>query len=38
MGHCNYGVRCPYLHMHLTDNNDKEGYVGHTDEEDNGEA
>ena len=38
MGHRNYGVRCPYLHTHITDNNDEEGYVGHTDEEDNREA
>ena len=37
-GHQNYGTNCPYIHQHLTDNNNEEGYVGHTDEEDNGEA
>ena len=29
MAHCNYGGRCPYGNIHLTDNNDEEGYVGH---------
>ena len=37
-GHRNYGDNCPYMHTHLTDNNDDEGYVGHQDEEGDGEA
>ena len=37
-GHRNYGDNCPYIHTHLTDNNDDKGYVGHQDEEGDGEA
>ena len=37
-GHHNYRSNCPYANAHITDNNDEEGYVGHQDEEDNGEA
>ena len=37
-GHHNYGTGCPYANIHLTDNNDAEGYVGHEDEEPSGEA
>ena len=36
--HRNYGRNCPYAFNHITDNNDEEGYVGHQDEEDDGEA
>ena len=37
-GHRNYRGNCPYANAHITDNNNEEGYVGHQDEEDNGEA
>ena len=37
-GHRNYGANCPYANLHLTDNNDKEGYIGHQDKEGDGEA
>ena len=38
MAHRNYEGRCPYGNIHLTDNNNEEGYVGHEDEEPTGEA
>ena len=37
-GHRNYGTNCPYANIHLTDNHNEEGYVGHEDEEPNAEA
>ena len=49
-GHRNYSVNCPYSNSHITDNNNEEryipvpdntsteGYVGHQDEEDDGES
>ena len=36
--HHAYGNNCPYANMHITDNNNKERYVGHVDEDQSGDS